>query len=152
MLITSIIRAIFPEDLEAEDLPIVVEEAVEVLVGAASLEHDLDVVLVLGQVGRVLLHVDHRPRLHERVGRVLLRYIQGKALIAKETPSKIITVNDPEDSAVDFDVALEVEISPGVVLGRGKVGHGDLVALQKYALRDARVFLTLFYYVERIIL
>lgn len=41
-------------------------------VGATTLEHDLNVVLVLSQIGRVLLHVDHGTSLNERIVRITL--------------------------------------------------------------------------------
>lgn len=58
-LVATIIGDIVPQNFEAEDATVVVEEALQATVGTATLQLNFDVVLELSLIGRDLLHVDH---------------------------------------------------------------------------------------------
>ena len=67
VLLAAIVTVVVPEDSEGKNVAVVVEEALQVLVGATALQLDLVVVLELSKIGRVLLHVDHGTRVHEGI-------------------------------------------------------------------------------------
>ncbi len=94
---------------------------------------------MLGQVRRVLLHVDHGSSLYERVVGTVFGRVQGEPLIGEELSREIVAVSYPEDAPVEFQVDPQVQVLPGVVRWRGGPGLGHFVSLQENALRDARV-------------
>ena len=67
VLLAAIVTVVVPEDSEGKNVAVVVEEALQVLVGATTLQLDLVVVLELSKIGRVLLHVDHGTRVDEGI-------------------------------------------------------------------------------------
>lgn len=142
VLIATVVTAVLPHDSEGEHLSVVVEEALQVFVGTATLEHDLDVVLVLGEIWGVLFHVDHRAGVHEGIIWEGLRCVQNDALVGIETAGELITIHDAEDSAVDVKVLSKVEVVPFVKFGRVarvKTWLGHQMALEEDALGDATV-------------
>ena len=75
----------------------------------------------------------------EWIIRVLLRSVKCIALILVELAGEIVTIHNSEDSAIDIEIGSKVQVSPRVVQG-GVLWPGDLVAFQKYSLRNATVF------------
>jgi hypothetical protein len=75
-----------------------------VCVGATTLEHDLNVVLVLSQIGRVLLHCDHSTSLLERIVGVTFGLIELDTFVLVESLGEIISINNTENSAIDIEV------------------------------------------------
>jgi hypothetical protein len=75
----------------------------------------------------------------EWIIRVLLRSVKCIALILVELAGEIVTIHNSEDSAIDIEIGSKVQVSPRVVQG-GVLWSGDLVAFQKYSLRNATVF------------
>ena len=68
---------------------------------------------------------------------IILSWTDVGTLIGIVGASKLVTVNDAEDTVVDVEVHTEVEIGP-VVVARA-VGLAELSTLQEDALRDAGV-------------
>ena len=136
-LVTTIVADISPQDLEAENTTIIVEEALETAVRASTLQFDLNVVLELSLIGRGLLHVDHGASVREGILGVVLRGTDVGSLVGVVRASEFVAVNDAEDTVVDVKVHAESEIGP-VVITRA-VGFAELGALQENALRDTRV-------------
>jgi hypothetical protein len=135
---STVVAVVVPQDSEWEDRAVIVEEALKVLVGAATLQHDFHIVFDFSLVWGGLFHVDHSAGVYEGVfGKVLGR---GKlnAFVGVEAASKIVAIDDAEDSGVDVDGAANCEITPGVKIGRA-VGLGNKVALKENSLRDTWV-------------
>ena len=84
VLVAAVVAVVLPHDGEGEYLAVVVEEALEVLVGTSTFEHDFDVVLVFGQIWGVLLHVDHGAGVHEGVVGVAFRGAKSHTLVGEE--------------------------------------------------------------------
>jgi len=82
--VTAVVAVVLPHDGEGEYLAVVVEEALEVLVGTSTFEHDFDVVLVFGQVWGVLLHVDHGAGVHKGIIWHRLSALEVNTLISVE--------------------------------------------------------------------
>ncbi len=118
VLVAAVVTVVLPHDGEGEHLAVVVEETLQVFVGTATFQHNLDVVLVLGEVWGVLLHVDHRAGVHEGVGGVVLASVQSHALIGIKTAGELVTIHDAEDATVDVKVLTTVEVFPGIKFGR----------------------------------
>ena len=135
-LVATVVGNILPQDLEAEDTSVVVEEALETAVGASTLQFDFDVVLELSLVGRSLLHVDHGASVLEGILRVILRCTDVQALVGVVGAGEFIAVDDAEHATVDVEVHSESEIGPVIVAA---VGLEELGAFQENALWDSRV-------------
>ena len=118
VLVAAIVTVVLPHDGEGEHLAVVVEETLQVFVGTATFQHNLDVVLVLGEVWGVLLHVYHGAGVHEGVGGVVLASVQSHALIGIKTAGELVTIHDAEDATVDVKVLTTVEVFPGIKFGR----------------------------------
>jgi len=84
VLVAAVVAVVLPHDSKREHLAVVVQEALEVLVGTSTFEHDFDVVLVFGQIWGVLLHVDHGAGVHEGVVGVALRGAKSHTLVCEE--------------------------------------------------------------------
>ena len=97
-LLTAIVTVVLPEDSEREDFTVVVEERLEVLVGSATLQLDLVVVLVFCQIGRVLLHVDHGSGVGKWVIREGLWHADVDTLICIVSLGEIVTVDNSKHS------------------------------------------------------
>jgi hypothetical protein len=117
VLVTTVIGSVFPEDVEAENLSIVVKETLESLVWSSSLKEHLDVVLHLSLVWRSLLVIDHQPGLGEKILWVALRWVKSSSLVGVESSGEIIAVDDSENSSVHIEVHSNVKVLPDVVLG-----------------------------------
>jgi len=139
ILITTVIGSVFPEDVEAENLSIVVKETFESLVWSSSLKEHLDVVLHLSLVWRSLLVVDHQPGLGEKILWVALRWVKSYSFVGVESSSEIIAVDDSENSSVHIEVHSNVKVLPDVVLG-WIFWSWELVSLQEDSLRNSGVF------------
>ena len=136
-LVTTVIRVVLPQDGEAEDAAIVIQELLETAVRASTLQLDLDVVLELSLIRRSLLHVDHGAGMLEGILRVVLSGTDIDALVGVVAASEFVTVNDAEDARVDVKVHAEAEIRPVIVTGAVRLEQ--LRALKENALRDSRV-------------
>ena len=95
----------------------------EVFVRSATLKHHFDVILVFSQIWWVLFHVDHRTSVHEWVIRDSLRGIELDTLVSVERSGELVTVIDAENSAVEVDVATNVEVFPVVSLDATGLGY-----------------------------
>ena len=107
----------------------------EVVVRSATLEHHFDVILVFSQIWWVLLHVDHGTSVHEWVIRDSLSGIELDTLVGVEGSGELVTVIDAENSAVEVDVATNVEVFPFVSLNA--TGLGYEMSLEENALGNA---------------
>ena len=136
-LLAAIVAVVLPQDVEAKDVAVVVEELLKTTVRATTLQLHLNVVLDFGLIGRSLLHVDHRTGSRVRIIRVALWGANIVSLVGVVSLSELIALDDAEDTAVDVEVHSEAEVDPIVVAGA--VGLGDLGTLQEDALRDTRV-------------
>ena len=136
-LVAAIVGVVTPEDVEAKDTTIVVEEALETTVGTATLQLDLNVVLELSLIGRNLLHVDHAAGVLEGICGVILGSTDILTLLGVVGAGELVTVDDAEDTSVDVEVNAESEIGPVVV--SGAVRLEELGALQEDALRNSGV-------------
>lgn len=72
---------------------------------------------MLGQIRRVLFHVDHCTSLNERIIRVSFGSMKSNALILVESSGELISINDAEDSAVNIQIHAYIQIFPCVDLG-----------------------------------
>ena len=149
-LVTTVVGKVLPQDLEAKDTAIVIQELLETTVRATTLQLNLDVVFELSLIGRGLLHVDHGASEREGVSRVVLGLTDIGALVGEVAAREFITVHDAEHAAVDVEVHTEAEITP-VVVTRA-IGLDQLGTLQENALRDTRVGHTRLKDVESIII
>lgn len=138
MLVTTIVASVFPKNVEGENLAVILYEAVEILVGTATLKHDLDIVLVLSKIRRVLLHGDHCSSPRERIFWIALRAVKSDTLVGVESTSKVVGIDNTEDAAIDVEVDADVKVPPSVGLGL-KTRDKDLMALKKNTLRDTGV-------------
>ena len=138
VLVTTVIGSIFPEDVEAENLSIVVKETLESLVWSSSLKEHLDVVLHLSLVWRSLLVVDHQPGLGEKICWVALRWVKSNSLVGEESSGEVIAVDDSENSSVHIEVHSNVEVLPDVILG-WVLWSWELVSLHEDSLGNSRV-------------
>ena len=150
-LITTIISAILPKDIEGKNLAVIIQERLKSLVGATTFKLDLNVLFDLSLIGRSLLHVDHGTSVGEVVLVDGLSGIKSLALVSIEAFGEIITVNDTENSAVDIEILGQVKIGPRIVFGL-IIGQRKLVSLQEDALRDTSILDTRLNDVESIIL
>lgn len=116
-LVATVVALVLPEDVEAQHLAVVVEERLKVLVRAATLQVNLDVLLDLCLVGRRLLEVDHGTGVSEVVVRETLRLVELNALLSVESLRELIAVTNAENATVDIQVLGNVQILPSVVLG-----------------------------------
>jgi len=151
VLVTTVIAGVFPKDVEREDLTVILEEAVEVLVWATSLEHDLDIVLVLSKIGRILLHRDHCASLGERIVGIALSAIQSNSFVGVEPAGEVISIHNTENAAVDVEVDSDVKVAPSIGLWL-ETRDQDLVALEEDALGNARVLNLVFEDVQGIVI
>ena len=109
----------------------------EVFVRSATLKHHFDVILVFSQIWWVLFHVDHGTSVHEWVIRDSLRSIELDTLVSVERSGELVTVIDAENSAVEVDVATNVEVFPVVSLDA--TGLGYEMSLKENALGNTGV-------------
>jgi len=101
ILVSTIVGAILPQDGERKDAAVIVQETLEVLVGAATLKLDFHVFLHFSLIMGHLLHVNHGTSVYEGVrGKVFFR-AEINALSRIELTSKFITVNNAEHAVVD---------------------------------------------------
>ena len=63
---------------------------------------------------------------------------------------EVVAVVNPEDSAVDIQVLLEVEVAPGVVI-KSAVIFRHFMSFEENALRDSRIFDLGLSYVNRVV-
>jgi hypothetical protein len=117
VLVTTIVGSVLPKDVEAENLSVVIEEALEGFVGSATLEKHLNVVLHLGLVWGSLFVVDHQSGLGEEILWIAFGSVECKSLVSEETSGEFIAVDDSEHSCVNIEVHANVEVLPDVVLG-----------------------------------
>lgn len=117
VLVSTIIGSVFPKDVEAENLSVVVEETLESLVGSATLEKHLNVVLHFSLIWGSLLVVYHQSGLGEEILRVAFWSVEWNTLVGEETSGEFIAVDDSEDSCVHIKVHANVQVLPNVVLG-----------------------------------
>jgi hypothetical protein len=137
-LITTIIGAILPKDIEGKNLTVIIQEGLKSLVGATTFKLDLNILLDLSLIGRGLLHVDHSTSVGEVVLVNTFRGIKSITLVRIEASGEIITVNDAENSSINIEICCQVEIGPRIVSGL-IIGEWELVSLQENALRDTSV-------------
>jgi hypothetical protein len=136
--VTAIVWSVLPENVEWENASVVLEETVKILVGSSTLKHDLDIVLVLSKIGRVLLHADHGAGLNERIIRIALWWVESDAFVLEESLGEIICIHDTENSAIYIKVDTDIQIFPGINLGL--LSRDEyLVSLEEDALRDTTV-------------
>ena len=128
---------VLPKNAEGKHFTVVIKETLKVAVRSATLERNLNVVLVLSQIRRVLLHVDHGSGVDEWVVREVLIGIDLVALVTVELASEIITSNNTENAVVNIKVHTNVQIFPLII--SAAIGLGDFVSLKEDALRDTRV-------------
>ena len=138
VLVTTVVSPILPKDMEAQDFPVVVEEALQSLVWSATLQLDLDVVLHLSLVRWSLFEVDHGSGVSKQIFRVTLLGAENDTLVGVESPGKVIAVDNSENSLVDVEVDANVEVLPNVVFGL-VIWVRQLVSLQEDSLRDTRI-------------
>ena len=138
VFVTTVIGSVFPEDVEAEDLSVVIKETLESLVWSSSLKEHLDVVLHLSLVWRSLLVVDHQPSSGEKIFWVALRWVKSNSFIGVESSGEVITVNDSENSSVHIEVHSDVKVLPDVVIG-WIFWSWELVSLHEDSLGDSGV-------------
>jgi hypothetical protein len=103
-LITTIIGAILPKDIEGKNLTVIIQEGLKSLVGATTFKLDLNILLDLSLIGRGLLHVDHSTSVGEVVFVNTFRGIKSITLVRIEASGEIITVNDAENSAINIEI------------------------------------------------
>jgi hypothetical protein len=149
-LVATIIGDIVPQNFEAEDATVVVEEALKATVGTATLQLNFDVVLELSLIGRDLLHVDHLSWMSEGISGVVLCGSNVTTFVGEVAASELVAVDDAEHTAMDVQVHTEMEIGPIVVtLSIGKEQFG---ALEEHSLGNTRVLNLGLNDVERVIL
>jgi len=137
VLVTTVVAAVLPQNREGEHLAVVVEEALQVFVGTATLELNFDVVLEFSQIWRILLHVDHSTGLSEGVIGVSFGVTKVVSLVGVEGASEVVAIDNTEDTRVHVDFHGDPEVTPVVALGGA--GLGDLVALKEDSLRNSGV-------------
>lgn len=86
-----------------------------------------------------MLHVDHGSGLGEEIIWISLRGIESNAFVGKESSSEVIAVDDSENSFVYVEIAGNVQIFPGVVLGV-IIWIRQLMSLEEDTLRNTCVF------------
>ena len=150
-LVSAIVALILPEDVEAEHLAVVVQERLKVLVRAATLQLNLDVLLHFSLVGRRLLEVDHGASVGKVVRWTNLGLVELNAIFGIESLCELVTVADAEDATVDIQILGHIQILPGVVLGL-VLSERQLVALEENTLRHTGVLNTWFDDVQGVIL
>jgi hypothetical protein len=138
VLVTTIIGSVLPKDVEAENFSVVVEETLEGLVGSATLEKHLNVVLHFSLIWGSLLVVDHQSGLGEEILWVAFWVVEWNTLVGVEPSGEIIAVDDSEDSCVHIEVHTNVEVLPNVVLG-WVLWVWQLVSLHEDSLWDTGV-------------
>ena len=106
-LVATIVTVVLPEDLEGKNLAIVIKETLKVLVGTATFQFDLVVVLVLSQIRWVLLHIDHGSCVSEGIVWEVLWNANVNTFIRVESLGEVVTINDAENSGVDIKVGAE---------------------------------------------
>jgi hypothetical protein len=109
----------------------------QVLVGAAALKRNLNVLLVLSKIWGSLLEVDHGTSVHEGVRGKSLGGAELTTLIEEERTGEIVAVIDVEDTLVEADVLTNIQVFPGV--GLDMTGLGDEMAFKENALGNAGV-------------
>lgn len=139
MVLTAVVTVVLPQDLEGEHVPVVVKETLESLIGASSLQLDLDIVFVLGQIRRVGLHVGEGARCGEWVFWHGLGRAAVFAIVRVKGPRERVTVRDAEHTPVHVQIRTHAQVFP--LNETFAFMLGQLVALQKDALWDAGVLL-----------
>jgi len=104
ILVSSVIRSVFPKNIEGQNLSVVFQKALQVLVWSSSLELHFNVVLKLCLVGWSLFHVDHGSGVHERIIWVLLWSVKGLSLVSVKVLGELIAVNNSENSSIHIEV------------------------------------------------
>lgn len=150
VLVTTIIRSILPQDGEGKNLAVVVQERLQILVGTATLKLHFDVVLEFSQIWGVLLHVDHSTGSSERIIGISFRGAKVKTFVGIEGASKLVAVDNSENTAVDIQIHGDGEILP--VIDIVDTGLGNLVTLEEDSLRNTRVLNTVLNDVEGVVI
>lgn len=97
-LLATIVTVVLPEDLEGKNFAVVIEETLQVFVGAATFQFYLIVVLVLSQIRRVLFHVDHFACVSKWIVWEGLWTANVTSFIGEISLSEFITINNAENS------------------------------------------------------
>jgi hypothetical protein len=137
VLVATIVTVVLPHNGKGEHFAVIIEERLQVLVGATTLKHHFDVVLVFSQIWGVLLHVDHGTGVHKRIVRKSLWATKGNTFVCVEGLGELITVNNAEDTTVEVNISTDLEIAPSK--GINGVKLGDEVTLEEYTLGDSWV-------------
>jgi hypothetical protein len=117
VFVSTIVGSILPKDVEYKHLSIVIEETFKFFIWSSSFELDFNVFFNLSLIWWSLLHVNHSSSLSEEIIWVSFWSIELNAFVGKESSCEIITVNNSENSFVDVEIAGDVQVLPGVVLG-----------------------------------
>jgi hypothetical protein len=137
VLVATIVTVVLPHNSEGEHLAVIIEERLEVLVGATTLKHHFDVVLVFSQIWGVLLHVDHGAGVHKRIIGKSFAAAKGDTFVSVERASELVAVNNAEDTTVEVNISTNLEIAPSE--GIDWVKLRDEVTLKENALGDSWV-------------
>jgi len=132
-------------------MSVVLQETLEILVWSTTLKHDLNVVLMLSKIWRVLLHGNHCAGLDERILGIVLGGTESDTLIHEKALGEVISIDNSEHSAVDIQVHANVKITPCVGLGL-MVWDENLVSLEENTLGDAAVLNSIFEDVQCIVI
>ena len=101
VLVSTIVGAVLPQDSEGEHAAVIVQEALKVLVGAATLKLHFHVFLDFSLIWGHLLHVNHVTSVDEGVRGQVFFGAESNALSRIELTSEIITINNTENAVVN---------------------------------------------------
>ena len=105
-----------PHNSERQNFAVVVQERLQVLIGSATLKHHFDVVLVFSKIWGILLHVYHGAGVDERIIGKALTWSKGHTFVGVEGAGELISIDNSEDTAVEFNISSDLEIAPSVRL------------------------------------
>lgn len=101
VLVSTIVGAVLPQDGEGEHAAVIVQEALKVLVGAATLKLHFHVFLDFSLIWGHLLHVNHVTSVDEGVRGQVFFGAESNALSRIELTSEIITINNTENAVIN---------------------------------------------------
>lgn len=117
VFVSTVIGSILPENIENKNFSIIIKETLELFIWSSTFKLHFDILFDFSLVWWSLLHVDHSSSLSEKIIWITLWGIKCNAFVGKESSGEVIAVYDSENSLVDVEIARDVHISPGVVLG-----------------------------------
>ena len=138
VLVSTIEASVLPQDIEAQNFSVIVQEAFKSLVWSSSLQLNFNVVFQFSLIGWSLLIVYHSSSLGEQVFWIALWGIEVVALHGIESSSEVIGVHNSEYSLINIEVESNIDVFPGVEFGF-VFWVWQFVSLQETSLWDSGV-------------